>query len=97
MNTVEEAGEYFRSPHSGRVSQSHCKPSHDGILFLITSRRVYQREKPTRTVPFRVQDVTFRRQDGTVIPNTAPLAQLRVAHSVTLFLENQKNGERKKS
>jgi hypothetical protein len=47
----------------------------------------------TRTEQFRVQDVTFRR-NGLVIPNTAPLDQLTLAEPVTLYLDNQKNGQR---
>jgi hypothetical protein len=48
----------------------------------------------TRTVQFRVQDVTFRDPTGTVIPITSPLALLLLADSVTLHLDNQKNGQR---
>jgi len=48
----------------------------------------------TRTVQSRVQDVTFRRYDGTVIPNSAPVAQLLQAASSTLWMDNQKNGQR---
>jgi hypothetical protein len=47
----------------------------------------------TRTVQFRVQDVTFR-QDGIVLPTTTPLPQLLLTDSVTLFMDNQKNGQR---
>jgi hypothetical protein len=47
-----------------------------------------------RTVQFRIQDVKFRTADGTVIPNSAPVAVLQQAKSVTLWLDNQKNGQR---
>jgi hypothetical protein len=93
VNTVEEAGRYFRAPHSGRIKATADLVT-TAFFFLLRVGEYTKGKKPTRTVPFRVQDVTFRRHDGTVIPNTAPLAQLSVAHSVTLFLENQKNGER---
>jgi hypothetical protein len=43
---------------------------------------------------FRVQDVTFRRADGTIIPRSSPLAELHQAASPTLWLNNQKNGQR---
>jgi hypothetical protein len=46
----------------------------------------------TRTVQFRIQDVTFR-HDSTVLSNTAPFQQLLLADSVTLHMDNQKNGQ----
>jgi hypothetical protein len=52
-----------------------------------------RRNVRTRTEQFRVQDVTFRR-NGLVVPNTSPLAKLELAESVTLYLDNQKNGQR---
>jgi hypothetical protein len=36
----------------------------------------------------------LRREDGTVIPNSAPLRDLSRANSVTLWMDNQKNGQR---
>jgi integrase len=47
----------------------------------------------TRTVQFRRQDVRFFR-DGQVLPHTAPLALLRQADAVRLYIDNQKNGQR---
>ena len=47
-----------------------------------------------RTQRFRVRDVIFRRRDHTIIPNTAPLAELYLAHSAALCISNQKNGVR---
>jgi hypothetical protein len=41
-----------------------------------------------------VQDVKFQTAAGFIIPNMAPKAQLLQADSVTLWLENQKNGQR---
>jgi hypothetical protein len=55
----------------------------------MTSKKV-----PTRTVQFQVQDVKFQTAAGFAIPNTAPVAQLLQAESVTLWLDNQKNGQR---
>jgi hypothetical protein len=52
-----------------------------------------RRNVQTRTEQFRVQDVTFW-HNGLVLPNTSPLAQLLLAESVTLYLDNQKNGQR---
>ena len=48
----------------------------------------------TRTQRFRVKDVTFRRADHSIIPNTAPLVELLSAAHATLRISNQKNGKR---
>ena len=47
----------------------------------------------TRTVQFRCQDVRLWR-NRQLIPHTAPLEELLMADSVTLYLDNQKNGQR---
>jgi hypothetical protein len=47
----------------------------------------------TRTVQFRRQDVRFFKA-GQVVPHSAPLAELRQADSVRLYIDNQKNGQR---
>jgi hypothetical protein len=46
-----------------------------------------------RTVQFRVQDITFRRQ-GNIIPNTAGMKALSTADEATMHISNQKNGTR---
>ena len=51
------------------------------------------RNRRTRTVQFRGQDVIFRRNQQ-VIPHSASLEQLSSADTVTLWLDNQKNGQR---
>jgi hypothetical protein len=53
-----------------------------------------KRATRTCTVQFRLQDVTFRRSDGAVLPNTAPLYDLWRADLVTPWMDNQKNGQR---
>ena len=50
--------------------------------------------KRKRTIPFRVQDITFRTSDGKVIPRTAPLARLLTASEATIKIPNQKNGSK---
>jgi hypothetical protein len=47
----------------------------------------------TRTVQFRRQDVRFF-TNGCILPHSAPLATLRAADAVRLYLDNQKNGQR---
>ena len=46
------------------------------------------------TVPFRVMDVTLRTPGGTLIPNTAPLADLLQAAEATIRIPDQKNGDK---
>lgn len=47
-----------------------------------------------RTRQFRVRDITFWAEDGTVIPNTEPLEVLLTATEATMTISNQKNGTR---
>jgi hypothetical protein len=48
--------------------------------------------KGRKTVPFRVQDITFRDAHGNLIPNTAALPDLLMATEATMRIPNQKNG-----
>jgi hypothetical protein len=67
------------------------------FFFLLLHVGDYTRPKctaQTRTVQFRLQDVTFRQANGFVIPHTSPLNDLLHANSVTLWMNNQKNGQR---
>jgi hypothetical protein len=49
----------------------------------------------TRTVQFRRQDVNVRFfKTGQVVQHSVPLAELRQAGSVRLYIDNQKNGQR---
>lgn len=50
------------------------------------------RSNRTNTIPFRVSDITFRRSDGTLIPNNSPLPLLLTATEATIRMPNQKNG-----
>ena len=50
-------------------------------------------DKRRQTTPFRVKDITLRK-DGYTIPNTAPLHELLQADEATLRITNQKNGVR---
>jgi hypothetical protein len=78
----------------------HC-PQQEAIADLTNIAfyyllRVGEYTKPrsdsTNTIPFRVQDITFRRRDGTLIPNASPLATLLTASEATIRMPNQKNG-----
>ena len=50
------------------------------------------RNTKTNTIPLRVTDITFRRANGTLIPNTSSLATLYTAAEATIRMPNQKNG-----
>jgi hypothetical protein len=50
------------------------------------------RNSRTNTIPIRVADITFRRSDGTIIPNNSPLTTLLTATEATIRMPNQKNG-----
>jgi hypothetical protein len=63
------------------------------FFFLLRVGEYTKSSKDARTVPFRVKDVLFRRQNR-ILPNNSPLAVLLQADSVTLWLDNQKNGQR---
>ena len=53
----------------------------------------YEKQRK-RTQRFRIKDITFRRADHSIIPNTAPLHDLWQAKFATLRISNQKNGLR---
>jgi hypothetical protein len=90
-------------PHSIVVNSLYCaSPKQQALADLICVAfyfllRVgeYTYSKPkrrTRTQRFRVKDVTLRRGDQSIIPHTAPLAELLTATHATLMISNQKNG-----
>jgi hypothetical protein len=92
--TIEHAGAYHQDPHDA-LTQATANLTTIAFFFLL---RVGKYTMPRRNVwtpteQFRVQDVTFPR-NNLVILNTAPLDQLALAESVTLYLDNQKNGQR---
>jgi hypothetical protein len=92
--TVQRAGAYHSAPNSP-LTRAAADLVTMAFFFLLRvgEYTMPRRTVRTRTLQFRVQDVTFR-QDGLVLPNTTPLDQLLQADSVTLYLDNQKNGER---
>ena len=64
-------------------------------LLRVSESTMPNRNVRMRTIlQFRVQDVTFRRANGTIIPRSSPIAELLQAASATLWLDNQKNGQR---
>jgi hypothetical protein len=96
VTTIEHAGAYHQAPHDA-LSRATADLTTIAFFFLLRvgEYTMPRRNVRTRTEQFRVQDITFRRND-LVIPNTAPLDQLALAESVTLYfyLDNQKNGQR---
>jgi hypothetical protein len=93
--TVERASSYSCKPNTA-LTRATADLITIAFFFLL---RVGEYAMPrknvrTRTVQFRVQDVTFRGVNGLVLPIASPLAALLQAASVTLHLDNQKNGQR---
>jgi hypothetical protein len=94
VETVERAGAFHRNPNTP-LTKATADLVIIAFFFLL---RVGEYAMPkatvrTRTVQFRLQDVTFR-HNRTVLARTSPLEQLLLADSVTLYMENQKNGQR---
>jgi hypothetical protein len=94
VTTIEHAGAYHQAPHDA-LTRATADLTTIAFFFLLCvgEYTMPRRNVRTRTEHFRVQDVTFCRND-LVIPNTAPLDQLALAESFTLYLDNQKNGQR---
>jgi hypothetical protein len=92
--TIERASAYYQAPHTPLIRATADLVT-IGFFFLLRvgEYTMPRRNVRTRTEQFRVQDVIFR-QNGLVLPNTAPFAALAQAESVTLYLDNQKNGQR---
>jgi hypothetical protein len=93
--TVEQASAYHLAPNAAR-EQVTADLISAAFFFLLRvgEYTMTSKEVRTRTVQFRVQDVKFQTAAGFAIPNTTPVAQLLQAESVTLWLDNQKNGQR---
>jgi Phage integrase family len=87
--------EHILNTHSRHCPKSEATADLINIAFYYLLR-VGEYTKPrstkTNTIPFRVQDITFRRANGTLIPNTSPLATLLTAAEATIRMPNQKNG-----
>jgi hypothetical protein len=93
--TIERAAMYHHAPNSALIKATADLTA---IAFFFLLRvgeyTMPRRAVHTRTVQFRVQDTTFRNADGLVLPNASPLDVLLQADSVTLWMDNQKNGQR---
>jgi hypothetical protein len=92
---VERASANHLAPNAARVRATATLISVTFFFLLRVGEYMMTNKKVrTRTVQLRVQDVKFQTAAGYVLPNTAPVAQLLQAESVTLWLDNQKNGQR---
>ena len=97
VNTMQAAGMHYQTVDARTRATADLVTT---AFFFLLRVREYTMPRPnarTRTVQFRVQAVTFRRADDTVIPHTATVQKLSTASSVPLFLDNQKNGQRRKT
>jgi hypothetical protein len=93
ITTIGHAGAYHQAPHDV-LTRATANLTNIAFFFLlhVGEYTMPRRNVRTRTKQLRVQDVTFRQND-LVIPNTSPLDQLALAEPVTLYLDNQKNGQ----
>jgi hypothetical protein len=92
--TIQTASSRYKPHHSPRnraISDLTCM-----AFFFLLCVGEYTMPSPgtiTRTVQFRLKDVCLWQQ-GTLLNNFAPRAELMAADAVTLYLENQKNGNK---
>jgi hypothetical protein len=94
VSITEHLLDHHRSaPHY--CPQRHAIADLTNIAFYYLLR-VGEYTKPrttrTNTIPIRVGDITFRRANGTLIPNTSSLRVLQTATEATIRMPNQKNG-----
>lgn len=95
VEVVEHLQRQAAATGHGTVSSSIADLATIAFFFLL---RVGEYTMPaanrrTRTIQFRVRDVTFYK-NNLVVPNTAPLHALLSADGVSLCISNQKNGTR---
>jgi hypothetical protein len=93
--TIERAAAYHQAPNSALIrATADLTALAFFFLLRVGEYTMPKRNVQTRTVQFRVHDITFRQADGIVLANTSPLGVLMTAASVTLWMDNQKNGQR---
>jgi integrase len=91
IQTAASRYEQHHSPRARAISDLICMS-----FFFLLRVGEYTMPRPgaiTRTVQFRVQDVRLWK-NGILLHNRAPRAELMTADAVTLYLENQKNGNK---
>ena len=94
VSVGEYADAYYRAPSAGTRTAADLTTAAFYYLLRVGKYTMPKRNIRTRTVQFRVQDVTFRRADGTIIPRSRTVTELLLAASATLWLDDQKNGQR---
>jgi hypothetical protein len=95
VGTIERAAAYHQ-PSNSALTRATADLTTIAFFFLLRlgEYAMPKRTAQTRTVQFRLQDVMFCQANGFVIPHTSPLNDLLHAGSVTLWMDNQKNGQR---
>jgi hypothetical protein len=72
--TIEQAAAYHQAPNSPLTRTAADLITTEFFFLLgVGEYTMLKRNTSTRTIQFRVQDITFRQADGTVILTTAPL------------------------
>jgi hypothetical protein len=91
---LERASAYHLAPNAARVRATVDLISVAFFFLSQASKYTMPTKKVrTRTIQFWAQDVKFQTATGFVIPNMAPNAHLLQADSLTLWLDNQNNGQ----
>jgi hypothetical protein len=95
VDTIMNAASSGAHPHLSKLAQATGDLVAIAFYFLL---RVGEYTMPaanrrTRTVQFWCQDVRFWK-NWSLLPHDGTLAQLLEADSVTMYLDNQKNGDR---
>ena len=94
VDTIQYAAAHFREPHDA-LSRATADLVTVAFFFLLRVGEYTMPTKKTRTwtVQFRLKDVRFHHR-GVLLPHTTPLALLLQADAATLYMDNQKNGQR---
>jgi integrase len=94
VNTIRTAASIGHQPRATKTALATGDLIIVAFFFLLrVGEYTFPGKRLTRTVQFRVQDVRFWKK-ATLLPKTATLAELINADSATLWIDNQKNGQR---
>lgn len=94
VDTIRAAASVGHQPNATKMALAVGDLIIIAFYFLLrVGEYTFPGTRLTRTVQFRVQDVRFWRKEE-LLPHTATFADLSKADSATLWIDNQKNGQR---
>jgi hypothetical protein len=92
--TIERAGAFHQAPNLPRVwATADLVTIAFFFLLRVGGYTMPAASHSARTVQSRTRDVTFRDAAGNIVPHTSSLLALSQAATVTLWFDNQKNGQ----